>query len=107
MRELGITPGGAKDRVERVHVLDVETDFLVLADGLDRHQGINGDGLLAGNPHQLAIEALAAVVVWTYASVMTYVCLKLVNVFIPLRVSESEEAMGLDMSQHAEAAYRL
>jgi Amt family ammonium transporter len=65
------------------------------------------DGLLAGNPRQLGIEALAAVVVWTYASVMTYVCLKLVNLFVPLRVSESEEALGLDMSQHAEAAYRL
>ncbi len=65
------------------------------------------DGLLAGNPRQLGIEALAAVVVWTYAAVMTYVCLKVVNLFVPLRVSESEEAVGLDLSQHAEAAYRL
>jgi Amt family ammonium transporter len=65
------------------------------------------DGLLAGNPHQLWIEALAAVVVALYSAVMTWVCLKLVNLFVPLRVSESEEAVGLDMSQHAEAAYRL
>ena len=47
------------------------------------------DGLLAGNPHQFWIEVLAAVVVWGYASGMTYVCLKVVNLFIPLRVSES------------------
>jgi Amt family ammonium transporter len=63
------------------------------------------DGLLAGNVHQFAIEALAAVVTCAYASGMTYLCLKAVNLFIPLRVSESEEAMGLDLSQHAEAAY--
>ena len=65
------------------------------------------DGLLAGNPHQLGVEAFAAVLVWGYASAMTWVCLKIVNVFVPLRVTESEEALGLDMSQHAEAAYRL
>ncbi|MFY9780582.1 MAG: ammonium transporter [Candidatus Baltobacteraceae bacterium] len=65
------------------------------------------DGLLAGNSRQFGIEALAAVVVWGYASGMTYVCLKVVNIFIPLRVTESEEAMGLDISQHAEAAYRV
>jgi Amt family ammonium transporter len=65
------------------------------------------DGLLAGNPHQLGIEALAAVLVWGYASAMTWVCLKIVNVFVPLRVTESEEILGLDISQHAEEAYRL
>ncbi len=64
------------------------------------------DGLLAGNAHQLLVEALAAIVVVAYASLMTYVCLKVVNLFIPLRVTEAEEAMGLDISQHAEAAYR-
>jgi Amt family ammonium transporter len=65
------------------------------------------NGLLAGNARQLGIEALAAVVVAAYASGMTWVCLKLVNLFIPLRVTEAEEAMGLDISQHAEPAYRL
>jgi Amt family ammonium transporter len=63
------------------------------------------NGLLAGNAHQLGLEVLAATVVCVYASGMTYVCLKVVNLFIPLRVTESEEAMGLDLSQHAEAAY--
>ena len=31
--------------------------------------------------------------------------LKVVNVVVPLRVSEREEAMGLDLSQHSEIAY--
>jgi ammonium transporter, Amt family len=65
------------------------------------------NGLLAGNPRQLGIEVLAGAVVCAYASGMTWVCLKVVNLFIPLRVTESEEAMGLDLSLHAEAAYHL
>lgn len=63
------------------------------------------NGLFYGNPRLLGIEALAAAVTWAYAGAATFVCLKLVNLFIPLRVSEREEAMGLDLSQHAEVAY--
>jgi Amt family ammonium transporter len=36
---------------------------------------------------------------------MTFIILKVVNVFVPLRVTEKEEAMGLDLSQHSEVAY--
>jgi ammonium transporter, Amt family len=61
--------------------------------------------LFYGNPEQLAIQAFAAVCTWIYASVATFVCLKVVNFFVPLRVSEAEEAMGLDLSEHAETAY--
>jgi Amt family ammonium transporter len=63
------------------------------------------DGLLYGNPHQLLIEILAIVVSWLFTGTMTFVILKVVNAFVPLRVSEEEEAMGLDLSQHAEVAY--
>jgi Amt family ammonium transporter len=62
-------------------------------------------GLFYGNPKQLGLEVLAAVVVWLYGSIATFVCLKIVNIFIPLRVTEEEEAMGLDITQHAEVAY--
>ncbi len=63
------------------------------------------NGLLYGNPRLLGVEALAATVCWIYAGAATFVCLKLVNLFVPLRVTEQEEAMGLDLSQHAEVAY--
>jgi Amt family ammonium transporter len=65
------------------------------------------NGVLAGNPGQLGIQALAVAATWVYSGVMTFVILKLVNVFVPLRVSENEEAMGLDASQHSELAYVL
>src|SRR6266851_3806870 len=37
----------------------------------------------------------------------TFVILKVVNLFVPLRVQEEEELLGLDISQHGEPAYAL
>ncbi|MFM7679699.1 MAG: ammonia channel protein, partial [Roseiflexaceae bacterium] len=64
------------------------------------------DGLLYGNPGQLATQAIAVVVVAAYAAVVTFVLLKIIDATIGIRVSEAEEQEGLDASQHGEAAYR-
>ncbi|MBV8579302.1 MAG: ammonium transporter [Candidatus Eremiobacteraeota bacterium] len=63
------------------------------------------NGLFYGNPKQLLIQVIAVGASWVFSGVMTFVILKVVNVFVPLRVSEKEEAMGLDLSQHSEIAY--
>jgi Amt family ammonium transporter len=63
------------------------------------------DGLLYGNPSLLGWQAVAALVAPTYAFVMTFALLKLVGLLIPLRVSEREEAIGLDIIEHGEEAY--
>jgi Amt family ammonium transporter len=63
------------------------------------------NGLAYGNPRQLAVQALAVTAAWIYTAAATYVILRLVMLVVPLRVSEHEEHLGLDVSQHAEAAY--
>jgi Amt family ammonium transporter len=63
------------------------------------------NGALYGNVAQLWIQIVAVTAAWVFSGVMTFVILKVVNVFVPLRVSEKEEAMGLDLSQHSEVAY--
>ena len=63
------------------------------------------NGLFYGNPKQLWIQTIAVAASWVYSAVMTFVILKFINLFVGLRVTEKEEAMGLDASQHAEAAY--
>jgi ammonium transporter, Amt family len=65
------------------------------------------DGLLAGNPGQLGIQAIAVGASVLYSAVMTFVILKVIDVFVGLRVPESEEVLGLDASQHREAAYQI
>lgn len=63
------------------------------------------NGLFYGNPGQLWVQIIAVSASWVFSAVMTFVILKFVNVIVPLRVSEKEEAMGLDLSQHSEVAY--
>ncbi len=50
-------------------------------------------------------QLVAVVVTITYAFVVTYIIAKVVDVVIGLRVSEEEEYVGLDISQHGEEAY--
>ena len=64
-------------------------------------------GLIAGNPMQLGIQALAVVVVAAFSFGGSYVILQLINKVSPLRVSAEEEDQGLDLSQHGEEAYQL
>jgi ammonium transporter, Amt family len=64
-------------------------------------------GLFYGNPAQLGIQVLAVLVVSAFAFFGSYLLLRLVDVFSPLRVSMQEEDEGLDMSQHGEEAYHL
>jgi Amt family ammonium transporter len=63
------------------------------------------NGLFYGDAAQLGWQALAAVVAPAYAFVATFVILKVLGLVLPLRVTEHEEALGLDVVQHGEEAY--
>ncbi len=64
-------------------------------------------GLFYGNPGQLGVQVLAVAVVAAFAFAGSYLLLRMVDVFSPLRVSPKEEDEGLDLSQHGEEAYHL
>jgi ammonium transporter, Amt family len=63
------------------------------------------DGLLFGNPHQLAIQALACLSAAVYAGIMTFVILKVLGLVMALRTVPRIEGVGMDVSQHGEEAY--
>jgi len=63
------------------------------------------DGLLYGETALLGDQALAALVAPVYAFVATVVLLKLIGLVTPLRATEGEEALGMDVVQHGEEAY--
>jgi Amt family ammonium transporter len=63
------------------------------------------NGLLYGHPRQLAWQAIAAAVAPAYAFVGTYVILRVLGLFMSLRVTAHEEALGMDIVQHGEEAY--
>jgi len=79
-----------------------------LATGLFATKLINpagADGLFYGNPAQLGVQALAAIVSIAFAFGVTFVITKLLSRFMGLRVTENEEEVGLDISEHGERAY--
>ncbi|MCW4028716.1 MAG: ammonium transporter [Candidatus Bathyarchaeota archaeon] len=67
--------------------------------------GVNG--LFYGNPAQLVAQLVALAVVVPFAFFGSYLLLKVVNLFSPLRVSPEAEDAGLDLSEHGEEAYQL
>jgi Amt family ammonium transporter len=79
----------------------------ILAIGLVAQLTWNGvaDGLIYGNADQLWDQALAAIATPAYAFGMTFVLLKLIGLVMPLRASEHDEAVGMDVVQHGEEAY--
>jgi Amt family ammonium transporter len=63
------------------------------------------DGLVAGNGAQLLKQFIGIISVAAYSFAVTWVLGKLIGVTIGLRVGQSEESVGLDISQHGERAY--
>jgi Amt family ammonium transporter len=60
-------------------------------------------GLLEGNARQLLIQLYGVVVTLVWSGVLTFVLLKVIQFFVPLRVSQQNEIEGLDLTQHGEA----
>ncbi|MEO8735773.1 MAG: ammonium transporter [Edaphobacter sp.] len=62
-------------------------------------------GLLEGNWRQLFHQAFGVGLAWTISIVGTLILLFLVDKTIGLRVSEEDERIGLDLTQHGEEGY--
>ncbi len=74
-----------------------------LATGIFAVAAVNGaSGLIEGNVHQFVANAAGALAAVVYAFVVTYVLAVVIDKTIGLRVTEEEEYVGLDISQHGE-----
>jgi ammonium transporter, Amt family len=76
--------------------------------GVFAAKGVNGtSGLIEGNVSQFAWQCAAAAISAGYSFVVTFVALKVINLFTPVRVPEAVEEQGLDEAIHGEKAYDL
>ncbi|MDG4524345.1 ammonium transporter [Streptococcus suis] len=62
-------------------------------------------GLIYGNPRLFLVTIAAIVFTIVWSAGMTFVLIKGISFFMPLRVSDREEAIGLDNTEHGETAY--
>jgi len=56
---------------------------------------------------QVAVQSLGVAATFAWCAAATFVLLKLVGAFVPLRVSPEDETEGLDLSDHGERGYIL
>src|SRR5437762_10289315 len=76
----------------------------VFAEKVINSAGANG--LLFGNPQQLLVQIIAVAATVTYSFVVTFLLLKILSI-MGLRVTDREEAIGLDIAAHGEEGYRI
>lgn len=80
-----------------------------IATGIFAQKSINGvarwDGLICGDYRLFLAQVISIVATIAVAIVGTLICASIVKLFTPLRVTEYDERMGLDESQHGESAY--
>ncbi|MFC0213777.1 ammonium transporter [Paenibacillus chartarius] len=68
--------------------------------------GVGGPGLFYGGGfHQLGVQALGLAGAFVFVFVLSFIILGLLKVTIGLRVTEEEEIIGLDLSEHGTYGY--
>ncbi len=101
---------GYDDTLDAFGVHGIGGTWGAIATGLWADKAVNSagaDGLFCGNPAQLWIQIKAVLVTMVFSLVMSVLLFKLVDVLVGLRVSEHDERIGLDLTQHKEAAYTV
>jgi ammonium transporter, Amt family len=79
----------------------------ILFAGFFAQEAWNGvaDGFAYGDAGTLLWQSLAALTAPVYAFGMTYGLLRLLGALMPLRATDAEQAIGMDVIQHGEEAY--
>jgi Amt family ammonium transporter len=79
---------------------------LFTAPVLAKYNAVGDGGLLyTGSFHQLGVQALGVVVVFSFVLVVSYITFGVIKRTYGLRVSAEEEEAGLDISEHGMYGY--
>ncbi len=68
--------------------------------------GVSVTGLLYGNPHQLLVQIYGALFIIVFNAIMTFIILRVIGIFVPLRMDEAMLRVG-DDAVHGETAYAI
>lgn len=66
------------------------------------NSAVTDQGLFFGDTTLFIKHMVALVLVSAFAFIMSFIILKVTDILVPMRVSESDEMLGLDISQHDE-----
>ena len=97
---------GYDDTLDAFGVHGIGGVWGALATGLFASKAINPAVANAAGA-QFIIQLKATLITMAFSFIVSYVLLKLVDLVVGLRVTEMEERVGLDLTQHKEAAYTV
>ena len=100
---------GYDDSLDAFGVHGIGGFWGAIATGIFANPAVNsaGTGLLAGNPKQVWLQFLACLITTAYCGIATWIICFIVDKTVGMRVSQEEEVMGLDLTQHHERAYTI
>lgn len=100
---------GFDDSLDVVGVHGVGGMWGALATGLFANPDVSGlsyaEGVFEGSWSRFTDAAIGIGAIGAYSFILTFVILKVLDMTIGIRVSEDEEELGLDVTQHGERAY--
>lgn len=80
-----------------------------IATGLFTKTSINSaaqwNGLIYGDTKLFAAQLISIAITIVFAGVATFIILKVIQLFMPIRVTKDAEELGLDLAEHSESAY--
>ncbi|WP_244834047.1 ammonium transporter [Clostridium sp. BJN0001] len=80
-----------------------------IATGIFTNKSVNDvatwNGLIYGDYHLFVAQIISIVFTIVFAGVMTFIIIKVIKLFMDIRVGQHEEASGLDVCEHGESAY--
>ena len=101
---------GYDDSLDAFGVHGVGGIWGALMTGLFASKAVNSagaNGLFFGHPRQLLIQLAAVASTALYTLVVSYLIFKAIDLIIGVRVTETEENIGLDLTQHHESGYTV
>ena len=101
---------GYDDSLDAFGVHGIGGIWGAIATGLWANKAVNSagaDGFFYGNPVLLWIQVKAILVTVIYSFIVSFVLLKIVDAVMGLRVTNENERMGLDLTEHRESGYTL
>jgi Amt family ammonium transporter len=97
---------GLDDSLDVVGVHGVGGLWGGVATGIFATAAVGGiDGLIEGEPAQMVDQIVAISVVALYSFAVTAIILKVLDLTIGIRLTDSDEELGMDVTQHGERGY--
>ncbi len=100
---------GFDDSLDVVGVHGVGGAWGALSTGIFAVAAVSGlsyaDGVIEGEWARLGDAAIGIAAIGAYSFIVTFIILKVLDLTMGIRVSEDDEELGLDMTQHGERGY--